>query len=100
MTSLQRWSTNGSDYPTSQRISVKLFTIAASSLASEQNSSTMRFIDFKLENSLSPKTIENFAFLKSNLHALYGSPILQDDNDSGCKGGAGEKRVVQIDYMN
>ena len=52
-------------------IATKLFSMATFSATAEQNFSSMGFIHSKLQNSLSPKTVEKLVFIKSNLAAFY-----------------------------
>jgi hAT family C-terminal dimerisation region len=54
--------------------------MATSSAASERNFSALGFIQSKLRNSLSPKTVEKLVFIKSNLPAFYENET-GDDND-------------------
>jgi len=77
-TVLQYWLTNGCQWAYLQSIAVHLFSMAASSAASERNFSTMGFIHSKLRNSLNAKTVEKLVFIKSNMGAFYSCPTSDD----------------------
>ena len=68
---LEYWLVDGCEWPELQMIATKPFSMAASSATAEHNFSSMGFIHSKLYNSLSPKTVEKLAFIKSNLAASY-----------------------------
>jgi hypothetical protein len=78
-TPLGWWKVNGRDYPDLAKIAVKLFSMAASSAASERNFSTMAFIHSKLRNRLKPETVEMLVYIKSNLAALEYQPAAVDE---------------------
>ena len=68
---LEWWLTDGNDFPDLKKIAIKLFSMAASSAASERNFSTVGFVHSKLRNSLAPQTVEKLVFIKSNIEAFY-----------------------------
>ena len=82
---LEYWLVDGCEWPELQKIATKLFGMATSSAAAEQNFSTLGFIHSKLCKSLSPKTLEKFVFIKSNLAALYNLLEVVDYESSGSK---------------
>jgi hypothetical protein len=51
-------------------IAVKLFSMATSSAASERNFSAMGFIHSKLQNTLSPSSVEKLVYIKTNLNTF------------------------------
>jgi hypothetical protein len=67
------------DYPTLEKIAIKLFTMVMSSVASEHNFSTMGFIHSKLRNALATRIVEKLVFIKLNLSAFYDYPTLDND---------------------
>ena len=71
---LQYWKSNGSDWPTLQKVAVRLFSVVTSSAASERNFSTFGFISQKLRSRLSTDTIEKLVFVKTNASLLYKVP--------------------------
>lgn len=79
-TPLEWWLTEGVDYPALKGIAVKLFSLAASSAASERNFSTMGFIHSKRRNRLGLDTVEKLVFVKCNIGAFYKSPAIKDDS--------------------
>jgi hypothetical protein len=76
---LEWWFTDGTHYPTLQKIAMKLFTMATSLATSERNFSTMGFIHSKLRNALATRTVEKLVFIKSNLSAFYNYLAPDDD---------------------
>lgn len=62
---------DGTDYPTLQKIAIKLFTMATSSAAFERNFLLMGFIHSKLRNALMTRTVRKLVVIKSNLSAFY-----------------------------
>jgi hypothetical protein len=76
---LEWWFTDGTKYPTHQKITIKLFTMVTSLTASEHNFSTMGFIHSKLRNTLAIRIVEKLVFIKSNLSMFYDYRALDDD---------------------
>ena len=74
-TPLEWWLTNGEYFPNLQNISIKIFSMAMSSAASDRNLLTMRLIHSKLSNSLSTNTAEKLVFINSNLAKFYDCPV-------------------------
>src|ERR1035438_1084974 len=73
-TVMQYWLTDGMDWPTLQQIALKVFSLPASSAASERNFSTFGFIHSKLRNRLQPNKVEQLVYIKSNnFHVLDSS---------------------------
>ena len=54
-TVLQWWMADGTDWPLLHNVAKRVFSMAASSAASERNFSTFGFIHSKLQNRLGPK---------------------------------------------
>lgn len=76
---MEWWFTDGTNYPTFQKITIKLFTMATSSAASERNFSTMGFIHSKLRNTFATRTVKKLIFIKSNLSMFYDYPVPNDN---------------------
>ena len=74
-TLLEWWLTDREYFPNLQNISIKLFSMAMSSAASDRNLLTMGLIHSKLRNSLSTNTAEKLVFIKSNLAKFYDCPV-------------------------
>lgn len=64
-TPLQYWLSDGVAWPDLQKISIKLFTMATSSAASERNFSTMGLVHTQMRNSLAPQTVQMLVYVKS-----------------------------------
>jgi hAT family C-terminal dimerisation region len=69
-TSLHYWLADGVTSPDLQSIRIKLFSVAMSSVASERNFSKMGFIHSNLRNCLSPESIQNLVFVKTNYYSF------------------------------
>ena len=63
---LQWWMADGTDWPLLQNLAIQVFTMAASSAASEWNFSTFGFIHSKLRNRLSPDKVKKLVYIKTN----------------------------------
>jgi len=72
-TPLQYWQSDGFTWPELQKIALRVFSMSASSAASERNFSTFGFIHSKQRNCLSVKSVEKLVFIKTNYPALCGS---------------------------
>jgi hypothetical protein len=78
---LQYWLTDGAQWPLTQRIAIKPFSMTTSSAASERNFSTMSFIHSKLRNSLSEPSVEKLVFIKTNMSIFYDMEVSDNDQD-------------------
>lgn len=72
-TTLQYWQSDGAVWPELQKIAVRVFSMSASSAASERNFSSFGFIHSKLRNCLSEESVEKLVFIKTNYHAFVDS---------------------------
>lgn len=69
-TALQYWLSDGTAWPELHKIALQVFSMSASSAASERNFSAF---DSKQCNCLSNKSVEKLVFIKTNYQALYSS---------------------------
>ena len=65
-TVLQWWIADGTDWPLLQNLALCVFSMAASSAASERNFSTFGFIHSKLRNRLGPEKVKKLVYIKTN----------------------------------
>jgi len=83
-TAFQYWQTDGSKWPELQQVSLKLFSMAASSGASERKFSTMDFTHSKIKSSLPPETVEKLVYIKLNyavaFDAVFEKECVDQDN--------------------
>jgi hypothetical protein len=82
-TILQYWQSDGSFYPTLQKLAVKVFSMPASSAASERCFSTFGFVHSKLRNSLGPEKVKKLVYVKINGKQLSTQAFddSEDDNE-------------------
>ena len=62
----QYWSVEGARWPNLQKLSLRVFSMAASSAASERAFSTFGFVHSKLRNRLGGDKVEKLVYIKSN----------------------------------
>jgi hypothetical protein len=77
-TVLQWWMADGTDWPLLQNVAKRVFSMAASSAASERNFSTFGFIHSKLQNRLGPEKVKKLVYVKTN--TLQMSDVLLNDD--------------------
>ena len=63
---MQFWQSSGRDWPTLQGLAKKVFSMVATTAASERNFSTFGFIHSKLRNKLSKDVLEKLVYVKTN----------------------------------
>ena len=100
-TPLRYWQSDGAAWPDLQMISIKLFTRATSSAASERNFSTMGLVHIKLRNSSAPQMVQMLTYVKSN-YATFADCIYVSDGDGACSSSEdeGDDEVVESGYNN
>jgi hAT family C-terminal dimerisation region len=81
-TPLQYWLSDGSEWPLLQKLAIKLFILATSSVASERNFSTFVFIHSKMRNSLGHEKVKKLVYIKTNYGAVADvvRPCESDDD--------------------
>jgi len=72
-TPLQYWLSDGNSWPELQKIALRVFSMSASTAASERNFSTFGFIHSKHRNCLSDDSVRKLVFIKTNYNALVGN---------------------------
>ena len=72
-TPLQYWKSDGTAWSEPQKIPLRVFSMSASSAASQKNFSTFGFIHSKHCNCLSDESVEKLVFVKTKYNALVGS---------------------------
>ena len=74
---------DSTDWPLLQNLAIRVFTMAASSAASERNFSTFGFIHSKLSNCLSPEKVKKLMYIKTNTIELADSitECYESEND-------------------
>ncbi len=65
-TVLQWWLADGTDWPLLQNLAQRVFSLPASSAASERNFSTFGFIHSKLRNRLDQEKVRKLVYIKTN----------------------------------
>ena len=65
-TVLQWWLADGTDWPLLHSLALRVFSMAASSAASERNFSTFGFVHSKLRNRLAPEKAKKLVYIKTN----------------------------------
>ena len=63
---LSFWMSHGDQWPHLQKLAQQVFSMVASSMASEHNFSTFGFIHVKLRNCLSPDAVQKLVYIKTN----------------------------------
>jgi hypothetical protein len=63
---LKFWQSRGDQWPALQKLSQQVFSMVASSAASERNFSTHGFVHSKLRNCLSEDAVEKLVYIKTN----------------------------------
>lgn len=69
-TPLQYWQLDGNAWPQLQKIALRVFSMSASSAASERNFSTFGFIHSKNRNCLSNESVDKLVYIKTNYSAF------------------------------
>ena len=80
-TVLQWWMADGTDWPLLQNLAIRVFTMAASSAASERNFSTFGFIHSKLRNHLSPEKVNKLVYIKVNTLQMADLRFYESESD-------------------
>ena len=85
-TVLQWWLADNIDWPLLQSLVLRVFSIAASSAASQRNFSAFGFVHSKLRNRLAPEKAKKLVYIKTNtlqmanqLHECYDPEGESDD---------------------
>jgi hypothetical protein len=65
-TSLQYWQVDGTKFPAIRAVALTVFSMVASSAASERGFSTMGFVHSKMRNSLGSENVKQLVFIKTN----------------------------------
>lgn len=63
---LEWWLADGTDWPLLRNLAVRVFSMAASSAASERNFSTFGFVHSKLRNRLCSEKVKKLVYIKTN----------------------------------
>lgn len=63
---MQYWQSHGQDWPTLQGLAKKVFSMVATTAASERNFSTFGHIHSKLRNRLDKDVVEKLVYVKTN----------------------------------
>lgn len=102
------WLTDGVQWPLLQKIALKVFSMCASSAASERNFSTFGFVRSKLQNCFQPGTVEKLVYIKTNYLQLSDDEVLamalqdegnrdnDDDDDNNADEDIMEENVVEV----
>ncbi|KAF1327905.1 putative Transposase, partial [Globisporangium splendens] len=82
-TPLQYWIADGYEWPLLQQVAIKLFSMAASSAASEKSfaSASGAVHSSTLSRCLSAKSVEKLVFMKSNMRTFYDSTSVETENN-------------------
>ncbi|CAB4039334.1 hypothetical protein DYB30_009596, partial [Paramuricea clavata] len=78
---LQWWKADGTDWPLLQDLATHVFSMAASSAASERSFSTFGFIHTKLRNRLGPEKVKKLVYIKTNTAQISGTDLFDYDSD-------------------
>jgi Protein of unknown function (DUF 659)/hAT family C-terminal dimerisation region len=105
-TPLQYWQSDGTTWPDLQKIALRVFSMSASTAASERNFSTFGFIHSKQRNCLSEASVEKLVFIKTNYNALVGGSDLtvttlydSSDDDGDHETGSRSSSSDEIDNV-
>ena len=79
---LQYWQSDGFYYPTLQKLAVKVFSLPASSAASERCFSTFGFVHSKLRNSLGREKVKKLVYVKINGKQLSTQPFADSEDEN------------------
>lgn len=75
---LQWWMVDGTDWPLLKNLVKRVFSMAASSAASERKFSTFGFIHSKLRNRMGPEKVKKLVYIKTNALQM-GDALLECD---------------------
>ena len=79
---LQWWNADGTVWPLLQDLATCVFSMAASSAASERKFSSFGFIHTKLCNRLCPEKVAKLGYIKTNTAQINGLDFDYDSNNS------------------
>jgi hypothetical protein len=65
-TSLQYWQVDGAKFPAIRAVTLTVFSMVASSAASERGFSTMGFVHSMMRNRLGSEKVKQLVFIKTN----------------------------------
>jgi hypothetical protein len=90
---LQFWRLHGQSYPNLKVVALRVFSVTASSAASERNFSTMGFIHSKLRNALGAEKVEKLVYIKTNYPQLpkHDGAFWEDDAEEEESSGDGQE---------
>ena len=83
-TILQWWLADGTDWPLLQNLALRVFSLAASSAASERNFSTFGFVHSKLRNRLDQEKVRKLVYIKTNMTQM--TDVTSEGYDSDISG--------------
>ena len=83
-TILQWWLADGTDWPLLQNLALRVFSLAASSAASERNFSTFGFVHSKFRNRLDQEKIRKLVYIKTNMTQM--TDVTSEGYDSDING--------------
>ena len=63
---LKFWMSDGNSFPSLQQLAKQVFSMVATSAASERNFSTFAFVQTKLRNRLSQDAVEKLVYIRTN----------------------------------
>ncbi|KAH6590837.1 hypothetical protein BASA61_005125, partial [Batrachochytrium salamandrivorans] len=84
-TCIQYWLIDGLAHPNLREVAINVFSMVASSAASERGFSAMGFVHSKLRNRLSADKVQKLIFIKNNASQLMSTDQVSLDwgsNDS------------------
>ena len=79
---LQWWIADGTDWPLLQDLAKRVFSLPASSAASERNFSTFSFVHSKLRNRLDEEKVLKLVYIKTNTMQIDHNVSVMSDDDS------------------
>jgi Protein of unknown function (DUF 659)/hAT family C-terminal dimerisation region len=83
VSAMQFWQSYGRDWPSLQGLAKKVFSMVATTAASERNFSTFGFIHSKLRNRLRKDVLEKLVYVKTNNGQFTNQmPLLKEIRDS------------------
>ena len=90
---LQFWRLHGHSYPNLKVVALRVFSVTASSAASERNFSMMGFIHSKLRNALGAEKVEKLVYIKTNYPQLpkHDGAFWEDDAEEEESSGDGQE---------
>jgi hypothetical protein len=75
---LQWWIADGTDWLLLQNLAMRVFSMAASSAASDRTFSTFGFVHSKLRNRLDPEKVRKLVYIKTNTLQINRIEVLDD----------------------